>query len=55
MQKLQCGGIDLMDGVFTVVETSTQYEDLERTSKSDLFVSLSLDIAVFNDDGLATE
>jgi hypothetical protein len=53
-QRLQYGGIDLMDGVFAVVETSTYDEDMEKASKSDLFVPFLLDVAGFDDDGQVT-
>ena len=53
-QRLHYGGIDLTDGVFTVVKTSTYNEDMEKASKSDLFIPLLLDGAGFDNDGQVT-
>jgi hypothetical protein len=51
-QKLQFGGIDLKDGVFAVVESSTYDADMARAS--DLFTPLTLDVDGIDAEGDVT-
>ena len=51
-QKLQFGGIDLKDGVFAVVESSTYDADIARAS--DLFTPLTLDVHGIDGEGHVT-
>jgi len=51
-QKLQFGGIDLKDGVYAVVESSTYDDDIGLAS--DLFTPLTLDVGGLDAEGNVT-
>ena len=51
-RKLQFGGIDLKDGVFAVVESSTYDANIARAS--DLFIPLTLDVKGVDGEGNVT-